>query len=329
MKDCVFRRAMQNALTFQVVILTYCARYRDHCKGLKGSDESTHYIVQARRALNDYIKTASDPEDDNVVMAVTALSLQEERFGSNQIAVQHVENARQMMRPRLGQNNVVETFLHYVHYLTGPPNRSIDCNLIYPLIGFLHHAERLLAEHSNAAFLAEVPERYQLFQVGMPLHQLLSSGPHPTRVSPENHIWVLKNRVIPEASRTGALLYITMALYEFQGSADKCRRFLNHITSVIRERGLDRFPAVESFLWSLIEERWQVSDYDLRNPSRPTDVGDALKNLKLLGPELQFYYTEVLLDFLMLTTPISNLNMFEKSLERDIPECRTVIDAVP
>lgn len=316
MKDVVFRRAMQDPLTFQVVILTYCARYRDHCYGLMGSPGSCHHIAQARRSLFNYKQTAKDPEDDNVVMAVAALSLQEERYGSKKSAVRDIENARRMMRSRLGQNNVAETFLHYVHYLTGPPERPRDRGSIYPLINFLRLAERLMADHKSISFLTQVPERQHLFDIGTPLHQLLSCGPRPTQVSPEKHKWVLNYHPISEACRTAALLYITMTLYDCHGSTEKCRRFLKHLTTIIVDQRLDRVPAIESFTWFLIEERWQIEDADLRNSARPTAVGDALKNLKLLGPELQFHYTEALLGFLVLTTPITSLSAFEKGVNQ-------------
>lgn len=314
MKDIVFRRAMQHPLTFQVVILTYCARYRDHCYGLVESPESNHHIAQARRYLDNYIQTADDPEDDNVAMAVTALSLQDERYGSRKTAVRDIESARHMMRSRLGRINVAETFLHYVHYLTGPPERPNDRGVVYPLINFLRLAERLMVEHKSIPFLAQIPERQRLFEIGTPLHQLLSSGPRPTQVSPEKHRWVLKYHPITETCRTASLLYITMALFDCQGSAEKCRRLLKHLTTIIFEQKLDGVPAVESFTWFLIEERWQVEDTDLRNPARPMAVGDALKNLKLLGPDLQFHYTESLLGLLMLTTPLTSLRAFEKGI---------------
>lgn len=329
MKDAVFRRAMQNPVTFQVVILAYCARYRDHCFGVSESPLSNRHTIQARQALDNYIQTASDPEDDNVAMAIAALSLQEERYGSKKRAARDIDSARQVMSSRLGQNNVAETFLHYVHYLISPPDQPRDCGVVSPLIGFLHLAERLMVDHRNAVFLSQVPERQHLFEIGSPLHQLLSSGPRPTRVSPENHRFVLKHRLIAETCRTAAVLYITMGLYDCQGSPEKCRRFLNHITTLIAERGLNRVPAVESFTWFLIEERWQVSDTDLRNPIRPTAVGDVLKYLKLLGPELQFHYTEALVEYLMLTNPTLSLSMFKKGVEKDIPGSHAIIDTIP
>lgn len=315
MKDIVFQRAMQNPLTFQAVILTYSARYRDHCYGVAESLESKHHIARAQRYLDHYIQTANDPEDDNVTMAVSALSLQDERYGGKKTAVRDIECARNMMRPRLGQPNVAKTFLHFVHYLTGPPKQSKDPGVVYPLVNFLRLATRLMVEHKRISFLVHIPDRQHLFEIGTPLHQLLSSGPRPTKVSPENHKWVLKYHPITENCRAAALLYITMALYDCHGSADKCSRFLKHLTAIIFEQKLDGIPAVESFIWFLIEERWQVGDTDLRNPARPVAVGDALNSLKLLGPELQFHFTEALVGLLMLTTPITSLRAFEKGVD--------------
>jgi hypothetical protein len=120
-----------------------------------------------------------------------------------------------------------------------------------------------------------------------------------------------------------------MGLYDCHGSTEKCHRFLKHLTTIISSQRLDRIPAVESFIWFLIEERWQVTDTDLRNPARPAAVGDALKNLKLLGPELQFYFTEVMLGYLMLTNPTPSLTMLEKNLEKDIPGSLAILRGIP
>jgi hypothetical protein len=246
---------------------------------------------------------------DSLAMALIGLSLQEERFGSLQKADRYVDRATQLIRPRVGTSRIVEAFLQYVRYLMAPRVSEIPPDGGRWLVTFVHSAEKLMAQHNTSSFLSLVPQRSTIFQFESPLHTLLSSGPHPTLVPTDDRVYVVPSNL--ESWRTAALIYITTALWDFRDSPDKIARFLDHLLVAVRENHLDRSHACESLVWILLREMY---DPDMRNPERSWSTGELLRTHKLLDPDLQFKFNEILLSFLALKAPIGGVDSFEREI---------------
>lgn len=127
-------------------------------------------------------------------------------------------------------------------------------------------------------------------------------------------MYVLEGKPTQEISRTAALIYITAALWDFQDSPNKTNRFLEQLTTMTRDHGLDRSAACETLVWLLLEERW---DADLRDAERGWSTGELLKMHKQLRPELQFRFSEILMSFLTMTPPIRGITAFAQELDVD------------
>src|SRR5438045_2524574 len=76
-KMTLFNEALLHNLTFQVVVLAYCARYRAYVSEMTHTPQSIAYVSESKRYLNSY---ASDPKDNIATMALVSLALQEERY---------------------------------------------------------------------------------------------------------------------------------------------------------------------------------------------------------------------------------------------------------
>ena len=295
MKTAVFKEAMMHPMTFHVTILSYSARYQSHIAGYKDTPVSIVYSTTADRMLADYKRNAHDPFDNKIIMALTALALQEDRYGDKKKATQHLSDAMRRANRYPGRSPLHETFLHYVRYTVTPQSPLQDPNDVLQLVNLLRGAETL-ALHSP--FVGQVPLLASVFQFGTPLHLLLSSGPHPTSVPNGDRMWVVKYGSHHDTCRTASLVYITMSILDYSDQPEKCTRFLNALMSKIYERELDRSTSTESLLWLLLEE--QYPDLELKNPFRAWFVGDMMKIVSRLPPPLQFQFSELLLRQLML-----------------------------
>ena len=295
MKTIVFKEAMMHPMTFHVTILSYSARYQSHVAGYTETSVSIVYATTAEQKLKQYMDAAPDPYDNRTVMALTALALQEDRYGSKYKATTHLEDAKQRAVRYPGRSPLHETFFHYVNYTMTPQGPLQDHNDVLQLMDFIRSAESLAAHGSLAS---QVPMRASVFQFGTPLHLLLSSGPHPTSVPSNDRKWVIKTASLHDTCRTASLVYITLSMLDYSNQPDKCTRFLDALTSKIYERELDRATSSESLLWLLLEEPY--ADEELKNPSRAWHVGDVMKIVSRLPPELHFQFGELLLRPLML-----------------------------
>ena len=295
MKTAVFKEAMMHPMTFHVTILAYSARYQSHIAGYKDTPVSIVYATTADRILADYIRSAHDPFDNRTIMALTALALQEDRYGDKKKATQHLNDAMQRANRYPGRSPLHETFLHYVRYTMTPQAPLQDANDVLQLVNFLRDAETLA---SHGPFVSRVPLWASVFQFGTPLHLLLSSGPHPTSVPNNDRMWVVKYGSHHDTCRTASLVYITMSILDYSDQPDKCTRFLNALMSKVYERELDRSTSTESLLWLLLEEPYP--DLELKNPIRAWFVGDLMKIISRLPPQLHFQFSELLLRQLML-----------------------------
>ena len=313
MKEHIFRTAMGHPLTFQAVVLTYCARWKAQLYNLPEGFEVQRHIGQAARGVEEALAGIISIHEDHLAMALTGMALQEERFGQKSIARAYIDRAVQILRSRAGSNNAVEVFLHYVRYIMTPPNPGygIDSDGKQWLLTFLRGAEELMREHNTPTYLSVVPQRREAFQMDSPLFPLLSSGPRPSQVPIEARMYVVKEAPTQEITRTAALIYITAALWDFQDSPSKMRRFLSQAVTMAHEHALDRSQACETLVWLLLEERW---DADLRDAERGWSTGELLKTHKQLRPDLQFQFTEILMSFLMMTPPIRGISMFAEEL---------------
>jgi hypothetical protein len=202
-------------------------------------------------------------------------------------------------------------FLLYVRYLMAPRIAEIPPDGAQWLVTFIHSAEKLMAQHNTPHFLALVPQRSTVFQFESPLYGMLSSGPHPSQVPQGDRMYVIKSAPTSETWRTVALIYITTALWDFQDSPSKTARFLGHLLTIVRENNLERYHACESLIWMLLEEGYEA---DMKGPERGWSTGELLNIHKLLGPDLQFRFNEILLSFLMLNTPVGGVDAFEKDI---------------
>lgn len=316
LKDHVFQTATQHPLTFQAVVLAYCARWKAQLYNLPDSAEVQRHVGQAARGVEEALIGALPIHEDHLAMALIGMALHEERFGQKMLAGRYVDQAVQILRPRAGTSNTVEVFLHYVRYIMTPPPPIFD---IRPegkqwLLTFLRGAEELMLSQNSHVYLSTVPQRRAAFQMDSPLFPLLSSGPRPSQVPLEARMYVVKGTPTQEISRTAALIYITATLWDFQDSPNKTNRFLEQLTNMTKNHGLDRSAACETLVWILLEEKW---DADLRDVERGWSTGELLKMHKQLRPELQFLFGEILMSFLTMTPPIRGISAFACELQVD------------
>lgn len=312
MKTRAFQAAMRNVATFQAVILGYCARWRAQLYDIRDDPWVSFYSAQAERAVIHPKQDSTRLDEDSLALALTGLTLQEERFGSKQKADEYSQRAVQLVRPRTGSNRSIETILLYILYNMIPRPAKVTEDAARWLVTFLRSAERLMTEHNSTHFLSLVPQRSTVFQFGSPLHTLLSSGPHPTQVPSDKHRFVInKSTPTMEWSRTAALIYITKALWDYEETPSKTARFLDHLVRMVEQHDLHRHPACESFVWMLLEESYEA---DMREPERAWSTRELLAIHKVLPRDLQFRFSEILLAYLMLTPPISGVASFERDL---------------
>ncbi|KAL4887750.1 hypothetical protein BDV59DRAFT_189981 [Aspergillus ambiguus] len=310
-KNSIFKSAMNHPLTFQSVILAYCARWKMQLYNLEESRETETHVGQATRSIENVMKGSMTIDVDTLAMALTGMALHEERFGSKEHARRYADQAVQILRPRAGSSSAVGVFLHYVRYIMAPPHSEISENGQQWLMAFLRGAEDLMREHNTESYLASVPQRASAFRMDSPLFALLSSGPRPSQVPHDARMYVVRNAPTQELSRTAALIYITKTLWDFQDSPSKTGRFLNYLRALVNEHKLDRNPACETLIWLLLEER---CDTDLTDAERGWSTGELLKMHKQLRPDLQFLFNEILFSLLMLTPPLRGIDAFEKEL---------------
>ncbi|KAJ1715238.1 hypothetical protein NYO67_2616 [Aspergillus flavus] len=317
-KDQVFRAVLNHPLPFQSIVLAYCSRWRAHAYGLKWNPEVEQHVGRATKGLEQVMKGGMKIDTDSLAMALTGMAIQEERFGSKQHARGYVDQAVQILRSRSGSNRVAEALLHYVQFMLMPLHPAVPEDGQQWLVTFLRGAEELMLEHSSDAYLSSVPQRRSTFQMDSPLFPLLSSGPRPSHVPHQSRIYIItKTAPTQELTRTAALIYITAALWDFQGSPSKTGRFLDHLRAIVKNHELDRFPACESFVWLLLLEGYEA---DLQEPERSWSTSELLKLYKQLQPELQFLFSEILFSLLMLTPPIRGIDVFERELYSSMPE---------
>ncbi|GIC89383.1 uncharacterized protein Aud_005796 [Aspergillus udagawae] len=316
-KDQIFRSAMVHPLPFQAVVLGYCSRWKAHIYNLRDSRQVRTHIGQATRKIEMIRKGSMDIDGDNLAMALTGLSLQEERFGRQQKAREYADQAVQILRSQGGTRKGVQVFLHYVLYVAISPHPTVDKVGQRWLLTFLRAAEEMMHKHTSAAFLSSAPLRREAFQMDGLLFPLLSSGPRPSQVPQTSRLYVVRDTPSQEICRTAALIYITAALWDFQDSPSKTSRFLNYINTVVKQHQLDRYPACETLVWLLLEEGYES---DMRDPERAWSTGELLKTHKQLRPDLQFQFNEILLSLLMLTPPVRGIDAFEEELNAAAPE---------
>jgi hypothetical protein len=316
-KDQVFRAALGHPLSFQAIVLAYCARWKAQVHNIYKSPEVEEHVGRAKKGIEEVMRGTMEIDTDNLAMVLTGMAIQEERFGSKQQARGYVDQAVQMLRSRAGSSRLAETFLHYVQYMMMPIHPAVPGDGQQWLVTFLRGAEEMMLEHSTDAYLSSVPQCRSAFQMDSPLFPLLSSGPRPSQVPQDSRIYVIQNSSTQEITRTAALMYITAALWDFQGSPSKTGRFLDYLCDMVKEHELDRFPACESFIWLLLQETY---DSDLQEPERSWSTGELLKMHKQLRPDLQFHFNEILFSLLMLTPPFRGVDLFEKELYISMPE---------
>lgn len=307
---------MQHPVSFQAVILAYCARWKAQLHGITDSKEVRRHVGQARKNIADATIGALPVPEDQLAMTMAGMALGEERFGNKTDARVYLDQAIRVLRPRSGLNMGVEVFVQYVRYIMSPPPgitmHSADWRW---LVTFLRGAEELMRKHSSPDYLQSTPQRREAFQMESPLFPLLSSGPRPSQVPHEFRVYVVRDDHIQEVSRSAALIFITAALWDFKDSADKTGRFLDYLRAIVEQHQLDRHPACETLLWLLLE---QGCESDLRDPERAWSAGELLITHRLLRPDLQFQFNEILMSFLSLRTPIRGIEVFEQELQADV-----------
>lgn len=310
-KNQIFRTAMDHPVTFQAVILTYCARWKAQIYGITDSPEVIRHVGQSRKNIDDATRGVTQVPSDQLAMALSGMALAEERFGDKLEGRRCLEQALHLMRPRPGFNPPVEVFLHYVRFIMLPQNTEVDPADLQWLVSFLWGAQSLMQRHSSPDYLAHTPQRRDAFEMESPLFSLLSSGPRPSQVPQAARMYVVRDAQTQEISRTAALIYITAALWDFKDSASKCGRFIKHLCTTVENHQLDRQHACETLLWLLLE---QGCDPDLQAHERAWSTGELLATHKQLRPDQQFHFNEILMSFLTLRAPIRGIDTFEKEL---------------
>ncbi|KAJ5587206.1 uncharacterized protein N7459_002971 [Penicillium hispanicum] len=314
-KNQMFRTAMEHPISFQAVILGYCARWKAQIHGISDSAEVQRYVGQAKKQIDEALSGALPVPKPSLVCAMTGMALGEERFGSKEDSRAYLDQAVHLMRPRTGSDMPVEAFLQYVRYIMPPKSTLIDPSDRRWLVTFLRGAEDLMQKHSDPVYQIQAPRRRHAFQMESPLFSLLSSGPRPSQVPLESRMYVVRDSQTQEVSRTAALIYVTAALWGFNDSPGKTDRFLAYLQAIVEQHELDRHPACETLLWLLLE---QGCDADLREPERAWSTGELLRIHKQLRPDLQFHFNEVLMSFLTLQPPIRGIDVFEKELNANV-----------
>ncbi|PGH05559.1 hypothetical protein GX51_02898 [Blastomyces parvus] len=312
MKKSVFRDAMQHSMTFHVCVLTYSARYlasvhQDEDNLLRCSS----YISTAENMVATYLKKGQRQGDCISTMALTALSVQEARYGNRQKSRHYLDNAVQSLRSQDGKRLAGDTYTHYGRLTMFRQDLPFNMKHASQLLSFLQNAETLALSHSTPAFLSIAPQRKAAFEYMTPLHTTLSGGPHPSKVPEKDRVWVLKYE-LSGLCRVSALVYLNKALWDQRSSPEACVRYLNNIMANGREHLEPNFP-IESFLWLLLQDN---CDFGLRNPGRAWFVGDIMESFKQIPQLLQFQFSELLLSFLMLKPPDFNITL--EGFERQI-----------
>ncbi|PGH19533.1 hypothetical protein AJ80_03868 [Polytolypa hystricis UAMH7299] len=318
MKVTAFKQAARDPMTFHIVILTYSALYLARINGQGETALSKKYQSKCGPLLEQYMQDTGGLEDGNVAMAHAALALQEARYGSQERGIQFIEAAKRILNRSLPSNPIYLTYTHFISYIIQSQRvDSLDNRQAHELSEFLRRAESLARIHDSPHFHAMFPERREVFQYTAPLHLLVSSGPSPTSIPQEERIWVIESDDTNQTCRTAALIYITIALFDYQNYPERSRRYLNSLVTTVQEQNLHRYPAPESFIWSLLNED---CDSDLKNPQRAWQVNRLLDAVKLLPSHLHFQLHELLLSFLMLKTPDLYISMtkFEEQLWRHV-----------
>ncbi|WEW57728.1 hypothetical protein PRK78_003195 [Emydomyces testavorans] len=310
MKIAAFKQAMLHPMTFHVMILTYCSRYRAHVLGVKETPQSVQYVSTAERSLSRYIENTGDPYDENIIMAFAALSLQEERYGNKDKATKHINHAMVRLKPRAGVYPFQDTFIHYVRYTMSPREAIQNSGDVYQLLSFLRNAELAAQDYR---LICQTPVRMTAFQFSTPLHLLLSSGPHPSHVPNEERRWVVKYGSLHDLCRIASLIYITSSILDYATSPDKCSRFLDGLIQKVDMHHLGRWPSTETLVWMLLEE---PNHTDLKDPERAWFVGDIMEIVQKLPQQLNYQFSELLLRFLMLRPP--DLEISREKFERDL-----------
>ncbi|KAJ6144728.1 hypothetical protein N7470_008623 [Penicillium chermesinum] len=295
LKAQIFQIASEHLITFQAVVMTYCARFKAHLDGQPDSEPAQRHTAQARQYIHDATAGHAPLQDDRLAMALTGMALHEHRFGNKEEAYGYLDHAFRIMRPRTGCN---------------PQHSHRACRAaVAPL--FLCGAEEIMRAHNSADYLAAAPLRQTAFTMESPLFPLLSSGPRPSEVPLASRKFILPHSDTQEVSRTAALIYITAALWDFKDCASKAARFLAHLTAVVEQHQLHRHLVCETLVWLLLE---QGGDADLRNPERAWWTGELLRTHKQLRPDLQFLFNEILMSFLTLKAPIRGIEVFQHEL---------------
>lgn len=316
LKGQIFRAATQHPVSFQAVILAYCARWKAQLHEITNSKEAQRHVDQARKNIADATSGALQVPADALAMTMAGMALGEERFGSKTEARVFLDHAIRILRPRTGLNLGVEVFVQYVRYIISPPPSATIHSADWRwLVTFLRGADELMQKHSSPEYQRIVPQRREAFQMESPLFPLLSSGPRPSQVPHASRVYVVRDDHTQEVSRTAALIFITATLWDFKDSANKTGRFLDYLRALVEQHQLDRHPACETLLWSLLE---QGCEPDLREPERAWSTGELLRTHRLLRPDLQFLFNEILMSFLSLRTPVRGIDVFERELQADV-----------
>lgn len=310
MKIAAFKQAMLHPMTFYVTILTYCARYQAHVLGLPNTPQSAQYASTAERSLSRYIANTADSSDQNIIMAFSALSLQEERYGSKEKATSHLKQAMVRLKPRSGEYVFQDTFFHYVRFTMASRGLTLGATEVYQLLSFLRNAE---SASQDRRLIDQAPARTSAFQFTTPLHLLLSSGPHPSHVPSEERRWVVKYGSLHDLCRIASLIYITLYILDYRDTPGKCSRFLESLLEKVRMHHLDRWPSTETLIWMLLEEPCHSNSKDR---ARAWVVGDIMEIVQKLPEQLNYQFSELLLRFLMLRPP--DLEISLDKFERDI-----------
>ena len=175
---------------------------------------------------------------------------------------------------------------------------------------------------SEVSLPNQVPNWLTAFQMGSPLHLLLSSGPHPTSIPDEERKWVVERGGLHDTSRTASLICVTVALLAYSKSPEMCAEFLSCLQAEVHERGLADIHSSESLLWLLLEEPYPPK---LRDASRAWVVGDIMSVVSKLPPRLNWLFGELLMRFLMLWKP--DLEISVERFEQELWKYLGVVDA--
>lgn len=246
-----------------------------------GETGSSRILIQKGRTIsliNQGLQKGPTGLDDDILYAVAATALSEDRLGNHAACRMHLDGLKHMIRlrggiPALRKNAALCAALAWVEVSVSnhaaplspwprsneTPSRAkmTDLSLVEAryeehLFGrFLHRLQRIqLSRRRNPISVNEGdPGRTEfLFRKGSPLLTMLGESDQDTGVITPT------SRINAYNCQIACLLYINSMLCDCHGSPQLTVAFLSQLSSLVREYGRTKVPRASLFVWIFVKE---------------------------------------------------------------------------